>query len=1063
MVTGETMSIGRIRSPITINNSTKFVNFHVVEGFKHPVLLGLDAGHIFDIHISLRHKLITVNHHHTFSAHIIDQMIGPETSEHDPKCSIAVLKYPPSDSDINLTHQTSTINVQKPTGQALGPTTSAYKSSSTIESLLNEFEDVFATEQNPVGVIPNVFHKIETTTHTPIYIKPYRKPQTEHDLTRSIVTDLRAKGLVEGSHSSYGFPTTVARKKNGEPRLCIDYRELNKVTVSDKFGVPQIQDVLDQLQGSRFFSTLDMAWGYWHVPMDPESIPKTAFVTQDGLYQWKVMPFGLKNAPSTLQRALRNILGPMAYKCTINYLDDIIVYSKSESEHMNHLKEVLTRLRQNNIKLRFKKCSFMTEEVEFLGFKINHDNVSPNPDKVKALQEYPAPKTRKQVYRFLGLCSYFRAHIPRYTETAYPLTRLTRKSVPFKWTEEEKTSFNSLRNSLQGPTTLKLFNPNLPSELHTDASKVGIGAILIQRDQDQSPRIIACFSKRLSKEQENWNTTEQEGLAVVEAIEKFDCYLRPYKFTVYTDNSALTWIANSSKLKGKLLRWFMRLQPYTFDIYHRKGSLNQHVDALSRAPVNKPSGPLPCTYDKGTINDLRTMGNKQPSRPQALAALSSATNQHTESSFLELISNILEGPSDSSHSSPALSHVATVRGWNPNHTLPFTMDTLRQAQEAADLTHIGRPIFQNGIMCIRDKKRSKRNVVPPSLINTVLQFYHENHGHYSTNKTTAMINRYYWWPTIGQDIKYHVSSCLVCQRFKSPSGPGLGDLQLMPTPNKPFELLSMDTIVMGATAKNTSRKYIQVIIDHHSRFIWTLATKNNNAQAAITTFNKLVDFRPKALITDNGSNFTSKIFRSYLLKNKVKHILTTTYHPASNGMVERVNQTLIDRLKFLADQNNHLCWSTLLQDATGIYNSTPHDVTEFTPNYLLTGIEEVPAGSHTLPLDMAREQAAIKTAQEQRRRKEIYDKNHLNISFSPGDLVMRRIPRNHPDYQDKLAPKQLGPYTVVRKTGPVNYIITDDFSQFKTHLDQLVPYIERNEPAVASLSLYGGGCDGSQV
>lgn len=743
------------------------------------------------------------------------------------------------------------------------------------------------------------------------------------------------------------------------------------------------------------------------------------------------------------------------------YLDDIIVYSKSEAEHLTHLKEVLTRLRDNNIKLRMKKCAFMTEEVEFLGFKINHDNVSPNPDKVRALQEYPAPRTRKQVYRFLGLCSYFRAHIPRYTETAYPLTRLTRKSVPFKWTEQEKSSFDSLRTSLQGPTTLKLFNPKLPTELHTDASKVGIGAILIQRNEDHSPRIIACFSKRLSKEQENWNTTEQEGLTVVEAIEKFDCYLRPFKFTVFTDNSALTWIANSSKLKGKLLRWFMRLQPYTFDIHHRKGSLNQHVDALSRAPVNKPSGPSTC-IETGIINDLRPMGNNPSSRPQALEPEHADLNNPAQSSnFLEQISNILDGPSDTSQSGPILSHVANVRGWNPNHALPFTPDTLRQAQEAADLSHIRHPLYQDGIMCIRDRKRSKRHVVPPSLINTVLQFYHENHGHYSTNKTSMMISRYYWWPTINKDIKTHVSSCLICQRFKLPSGPGLGDLQLMPTPNKPFELLSMDTIVMGSTAKYTARKYIQVIIDHHSRFIWTLATKNNNAQAAITTFNKVVDFRPQALITDNGTNFASKNFRSYLLKNKVKHIFTTAYHPASNGMVERVNQTLIDRLKYLADQNSHLSWSTLLQDATGIYNATPHDVTEFSPNYLLTGIEEVPAGACTLPLDMAREQAAIRTAQEQRRRKEIYDKKHLNISFSTGDLVMRKIPRNHPEYQYKLAPKQLGPYTVVSKTGPVTYIITDDFSQYKTHLDQLVPFIQRNEPADASLSLHGGGCDGS--
>ena len=1073
MVTGETTSIGRINIPITINSITHIVDLHVVKGFNHNLLIGLDAGKLFNLNISLGDKTVTVNHQTTFSAHITDHQVGPLAPEPNRLKGSSSVRGVCFDDPL----------IQS--GPSRDPLSSSSFPNSSIEQILHQFSDIFATDKVPVGSIPNVQHTITTSTETPIYVKPYRKPQTEHDDTRVIVKDLLRLNYIRSSNSPYGFPSTLAKKKNGEPRLCIDYRALNKVTVSDKYSIPQIQDVLDRLQGSKFFSTLDMAWGYWHVKMDPRSIPKTAFITQDGHFEWLVMPFGLKNAPSTLQRALRTILGDLAYKCTINYLDDIIVYSRTEEEHKQHLQEVLSKLRANNIKLRMKKCSFMTQKVEFLGFQIHQDSVSPNPEKVKALQEYSPPRTRKQVQRFLGLCSYFRSLIPKYTESAFPLTQLTRKSVNFRWSEKEKASFDSLRKALQGPPILKIFDPSLLSELHTDASKVGIGAILVQRNPDGTPRVISYFSKRLSKEQENWSTTDQEGLAVVEGIEKFDCYLRPFKFSVFTDNSSLTWICNSSKLKGRLLRWFLRLQPYSFDIFHRKGSQNQHVDALSRAPVNPPSN-SEAIPTKGIINDYRKMGhegskegpNQGPANgsiedpatstqaPTEVNSLSSS--QPMSSTFLDQIADIFEGPPHGQNETPSprvWTHVASTRGWNPNHSLPFSEEVLRQAQESSDLSHIRRQVVTNGIIHIRDRRRNKRKVVPQMLVKTVLRFYHENHGHFSKEKTSRMINRYYWWPSIGKDITAHIDSCHECQLFKAPKGPPPGELQLMPTPNKPFHIMSLDTVIMQSEAHNTSYKNIQVLIDHHSRFVWTLASKKNDAQSAINIMNKVLEFNPKVLITDNGPNFTSKAFESYLSKHKIKHIKTTAYHPSSNGMVERVNQTLKDRMKFLSHQHPKFIWTSLLKDATGIYNATLHDVTGFTPRFLLTGDEEVPDVALVWPLEKAREQAAINTAKAQRRRKELYDRNHVFVEFEPGDKVRRRIPKNHPDFQNKLAPKHLGPLTVIRKTGPVNYLIGESLEDPKpihVHLDQILPYYDRVELADVSLSHGRGGCDGPE-
>lgn len=1043
MVTGETKSIGRIYVPITLNSITKPINLHVVSGFKHNLLLGLDAGRAFNITISLRQRTITANHHNTFAVHIKNPSVALPTG----------CPYPPQGPPPAVTTTSKDLPSLVLTSQ--GPS----DPSSIIKNLLESYSDIFATESNPVGTIPNVHHTIVTTSEVPIYVKPYRKPQTEHDLVRTITTDLTSRGFIRPSHSAYGFPSHVVKKKNGDPRLVIDYRELNKVTVSDKFSIPQIQDVLDRLQGSHYFSTLDMAWGYWHIPMDPVSVPKTAFITQDGHFEWLVMPFGLKNAPSVLQRALRSILGDLSYKCTINYLDDIVVYSKTLEDHIIHLKQVFEKLRSNNIKLRMKKCSFISPSVEFLGFKIHHDSVSPNPDKVKALQEYPTPRSRKQVQRFLGLCSYFRSLIHHFTEIAFPLTQLTKKTTSFTWKEKEKFSFEALKKSLQGPPILKIFDPSLPSELHTDASKVGIGAILVQRNPDGTPRVVSYFSKRLSKEQENWSTTDQEGLAVVEAIEKFDCYLRPFKFSVFTDNSSLTWISNSSKLKGRLLRWFLRLQIYSFDIYHRKGTQNQHVDALSRAPVNEPSKSSTVTTNN-QITDNRNMDTGPPTNNQGPQNdLSRPSNHEQVALVIEQSTKInIQGPSN-------WTLAASVKGVNPNHTLPFTEETLREAQETSDMAHIRAPVIRNGVIHIRDRRKNKRKVVPPSLVNTVLRFYHDNHGHYSNASTSNMISRYYWWPSIGRDIKDYISKCHQCQMFKAPPGLTLGSLQLMPTPNKPYLYLSMDTINMGAAAENTDRKHIQVIIDHNSRFIWTLATKKNDANAAITAFDKVAHLQPKHLITDNGPNFASHKFNSYLKKHKINHILTTAYHPASNGLVERVNKTLLDRLRFLQDSNPKLLWSSLIQDATNIYNKSVHSVTGFTPRYLLDGSEEIPQGAYQMPLELAREEAAIRTAKAQRERKEQYDKKHQFIIFNRGDKVLRIIPKNHPNFNHKLAPKNLGPFVVIKQSGPVNYWIGDSLEDPKpihVHLDQIAPYQEGSEDLAAdSLHLHGGACDGN--
>ena len=380
--------------------------------------------------------------------------------------------------------------------------------SQALNKVFQKFQNIFSKHDSDIGRITIAKHAIITRPHTPIQLRPYRRPQHEYDEIKRQVEELKAKGLIRESTSEYTFPVTLAPKKDNTKRLCIDYRHLNFVTIDDKMPMPRILEVLDRLSGSKYFTTLDVAWGYWHVEMDPNSIDKTAFVTNEGHYEWLVMPFGLKNAPSTFQRIIKQILGPLLYKGAINYLDDIIIYTKIFEEHIQLLEEVLKRLSQNNIKLKLKKCSFVKHEVTYLGHTISHNSVKPSSEKTEAIRNFPVPTNLRKVRQFMGLTSYYRRFITNFTRIVKPLRLLTHKGVSFHWGTEQQMAFETLIKALTSEPVLTLYDPNKKCTLYTDASKDGIGATLQQQDDDGTEHVIEYFSKALNKHQMNYSASE---------------------------------------------------------------------------------------------------------------------------------------------------------------------------------------------------------------------------------------------------------------------------------------------------------------------------------------------------------------------------------------------------------------------------------------------------------------------------------------------------------------------------------------------------------------------------
>ncbi|UYV78418.1 hypothetical protein LAZ67_16001289, partial [Cordylochernes scorpioides] len=636
-------------------------------------------------------------------------------------------------------------------------------------------------------------------------------------------------------------------KKDGTNRLCVDYRELNKITIDDKQLLPLLQGIFDRLHGTKYFTTLDVAWGYWHVQMHPESVPKTAFVTNDGHYEFLVMPFGLKNAASTFQKIIQQVIGTLLWKGVCVFQDDIIIYSSSFSQHMNLIK-----------------------------------------------QKY--------------LC-----------------------------------------------------------KLYTDASAIGIAGILSQ-EIDSTEHVISYYSKKLLKHQQNYSAYELECYAVIQAIDYFEVYLENKPFQVITDHSALQWLLNLKNPESKFLRWLVNLSTKTFTITHRSGNKLTHVDALSRAPV-----------------------------------------------------------------------------------LSISIFELQQHQRQADLSFIEDPQdHQNTVMV---KKRGLlRAVVPASFKEHILKEYHDNMR--SMNKTVKLIVPLFWWSDMVQEIKSYVRSCKTCQLTKSSNQPTLGQLIIPDTELQPAQVISADTIVMGTSAEKTKHKYIQVFIDHLTRYVWAFPTIKNTAQATLQCFNRIlqVSLPIKHIITDNGKNFNSKEFKRCLKVHNIKQTFTTPYHPQSNGMCEKVNGTIMTKLRAALLDKPKVKWSTLLPKVITDYNNTPHDVTGFPPSFLLFGYNVQPqfADNPSTSVEDARK-LAIKITQHHRDiSKRRHDSRHPDIEFKVGDLVLKRNPYNDPRLIE-TAPKYEGPFQVLRRLSKVTYELstTDQDNPprnptgdpIKAHISQLKSFI----------------------
>jgi len=892
-----------------------------------------------------------------------------------------------------------------------------------------------------------VEHKIIVKESSPIKQVPRRIPFRMREEVNGIIEDMRKQGVIEESQSPWVSPAVLVRKKDGTIRFCVDYRKLNAVTKKDSYPLPRIDDILDQLSGNSWFSTLDLKSGYWQVKINLKDKEKTAFSVGNGLWQFTVMPFGLCNAPATFERLMEKVLHGLIPKICLVYLDDVIIFGKSFSEILENLKTVFLRLRNAGLRVNPKKCVLFTRSVKYLGHVVSSEGVTTDLEKIAAVKDWPVPHTKKQLRSFLGFCSYYRKYVKGFSSLAKPLYTLTENQIKFVWDTNCQNAFQELKRVLSSSPVLSFPREEGEFILDTDASRIGIGAVLSQK-QDGKEKVIGYFSRVLSKAERNYCVTRRELLAVVDSLKFFRHYLLGQKFLIRTDHVSLRWLMSFKDLEGQLARWMERLQQYEFEIVHRKGQIHRNADGLSRRYCESED----CAYCAKVEKNFEVGSRKFVAR----VILFGETLQEWRKDQLE---------------DPVISLICQrkEKGERPSSMEVKNADvTIRVYLAYWDALYLKDGILYKKWEAPSLKRSVFQLVVPQKRVRQILEEAHDSPfgGHFGVNKTLDKIRRRFYWASCKQDVEQWCRTCKICISRKGPSEKGKSPLQLYNV-GSPFERLQVD--ILGPLPTTTSgNKYLLVFVDCFTKWVEAFPLRNFRAKKVAEIFVNQVVSRhgvPLEVHTDQGRNFESKLFAELMKLLGIKKTRTTPLHPQSDGQVERQHRTIVNYLaKFVSE--NQRDWDRWIPMYLLAYRSSKHEVTGLTPSELLLGREL------KLPLDLllgsppeeksylvteyveklkeklgkihseVSKQIEIKSA----RMKSRYDRKVRQTLFQEGNRVWLYNPQRIKGKAPKLQSNWEGPYLIIKKLSDVVYCIQKSPRHRKkiVHADRLALFHERH-------------------
>ena len=863
-----------------------------------------------------------------------------------------------------------------------------------IEELLGEFPTLF--DESRVGNLKGVYVTIDTAPEAkPKYCSARSIPHALREKVDLELDRLLKENIIEPvKYSKWAAPVVPVMKPNKTVRLCGDYRlTCNKALLLDKYPLPKVEELFGSLAGGKCFSKLDMSQAYMQLSLDDQSKDLTTINTHRGLFRYNRLCFGIASAPGIFQRTIESVLGRIPGVAI--FLDDILISGKTKREHLAKVRLVLQKLEGAGLRLSKAKCTWVTEKVEYLGYKIDALGIHPTNAKLEAIKKAPAPKDVSQLKAYLGLLNFYRKFIPKAATLLEPLNKLLRSKEKWRWDKDQEEAFEKSKAALLKSTLLVHYDPKLPITVSADSSSYGVGAVLSHRI-DGIDRPVYFVSRTLTQVKRRYSQVEREALALVFAVKRFHFYLWGQKFKLVTDHKPLLGLFTANKCiptmaSGRIQRWALILQAYNFELVHCSGKLLGSADALSRLPLPNENEciPIPAEW----IDTVEFM-QSTPVTAREIAKLTKSD---------QILSQVL--------------HYCRI-GW-PDRV---GKDLIPFRNRHLELSIQGDCVLWG-----------HRIIIPTRARSALVGELHAEHM--GASKMKELARKYFWWPGLDGELESLVKTCPKC--LENRDLPKKSPLHPWEWPMVPWHRVHVDY------AGPMNGVYYLVLVDAHSKWVEIFPTQTITSKATIGLLRScFARFGlPVVLVSDNGTCFTSTEFQTFMELNGIRHVRSAPFHPSTNGLAENMVRTFKAALHHVKGEEVRLAIDKFLFK----YRITPHTTTGKSPADLLFGRRIRSVFDLLRPLETV-QQRVLEQQEKQKLQRD--PKFPRSVELSPEDSVMIR------NYAQ--GPKWI-PATVESQTGPVSYrATTEEGIEVKRHQDQVwkrnpfTPEVITSEPSTPS-------------
>lgn len=860
-----------------------------------------------------------------------------------------------------ITQQNSKVNNTKP---------------ELVEKLRSEFEEVFSDGIGKVKELKGILHVKEDAV--PKFCKARSMPYAFKSKVERELDHLEDQGIITKIASSqWATPIVPVIKPNGDVRICGDFKvTVNPALNIEQYTMPKMEDMMATLEQGKSYSKIDLRQAYLQLPLDEASRIVTTINTSKGLYTYNRLPFGIASSPAIWQRTMDTILqGIPGVQCN---QDDMIITGKTEDEHYKNLHSVLTKLKEYGLKANLEKCKFFQDEVIFCGIKITHEGLHKTDEKIRAILDAPSPKTKSQLRSFLGMVNYYHKWLHNIAPVAKPLYDQLQNHKTFNWTDDCNSAFQKIKELIASDKVLIKYDPELPLRLATDASPYGIGAVLSHVTKTGEERPIAYASRTLNKAEQNYSQLDKEALSITWGVKKFFNYVCGRSFTLVTDHQPLKYIFSPTRAipamsAARQQRYALFLSGFNYTIEYRNSKANANADGLSRLPL-----PVTCSQKETEAADDIFYNEIMDSLPV------SATSVAKESRRDPLISKII--------------HFVETCNW-PD-----------------DIDESIRPFFnkRNELVVQQNCLLWGYRLIPPeTLRKKILNMLHE--GHLGIVKMKNIARGYFWWPALDKEIESVTKSCSGCAT--SQPDPLKAPLHPWQWPEKPWQRIHVDY------AGPLMNCMFLVVVDAHTKWAEIIPTSKATSTSTIHILSNLFSRfgLPEHIVSDNGAQFTSNEFNAFVKSNGVKHTFSAPYHPATNGLAERMVKTFKQAMK--AAKSDKGTMHIKLARFLFAYRNAPHMTTNESPASLMFGRR---LRTH---LDIVRPDINSKVKLNQTRQGINHSQANLR-EFHTGDTVLVRDYRGHQQWQHGTIHSQTGSRTYMVNVAPG--------TNWRRHSDQIV-------------------------